>query len=250
MIRTAKAVCALLVPALAGAAPALAFEVKPAGQAESGFFFDQSGGLNLSSPRSLPVTDRFRILPYASIGSETFALRPLDGRLDAFNGNAFGLGPTIANTPFEPVARSNRVTDSFTTGRGGAFLNYLQDGQEWGRLAITTGIGGTGAAKGFDIRAMKRFGLSDGVSLNFGPTLSFGEHERFGIAPQAAGAARLTAAGATLQLDREINTNLKASLSANYSMLQPIQGSAAPLAPGQRNRLDFGLTLSTRLLGN
>ncbi|MGL4729052.1 MAG: hypothetical protein ACRCWO_09870 [Bosea sp. (in: a-proteobacteria)] len=224
--------------------------MKSATQAESGFFFDSAGGLNLSAPRTMPANDRFRILPYASVGSETFALRPLDGRLDAIKGSAFGLGPSVGNNIFEPASRNSRVTDSFTRGRGGAFLNYLEDGEEWGRLAVTTGIGGTGAAQGFDIRAMRRFGLADGISLNFGPTLSFGEYQRFGLAAQTGNAPVITSAGAAFQLERALSPNLKASLSANYSLVQPIQGSAAPLAPSQRNRLDFGLTLSTRLMGN
>jgi hypothetical protein len=250
MATASRFCCVGALLAVAGSTPAFAFEVKSATQAESGFFFDGAGGLNLSAPRNMPANDRFRILPYATIGSETFALRPLDGRFDALKGSAFGLGPSVGSNLFEPAARSSRITDSYRTGRGGAFLNYLEDGQEWGRLAITTGIGGTGAAQGFDIRAMRRFGLGDGVSLNFGPTLSFGEYERFGLAPQTANTARLTAAGAALQLERQISPNLKAALSANYTVLQPIQSGMALPASGQRNRLDFGLTLSTRLMGN
>jgi hypothetical protein len=250
MARALKACCVVVVLASTGALPALAFQVKSAAEAESGFFFDSNGGLNLAVPRTMPDNDRFRILPYASIGSETFALSPLAGRLDGIKGSAFGLGPSVGNALFEPAPRSSRVTDSFTQGRGGAFLNYLEDGQEWGRLAVTTGIGGTGAAQGFDIRAMRRFGLGDGISLNFGPTLSFGEYERFGLAAQTGNPAKLTSAGAAFQLERALSPNLKASLSANYSVVQPIQGGAASLGSGQRNRLDFGLTLSTRLIGN
>ncbi len=240
---------AAILAALMAAGHAQAFESKPLEQQGGSFFLNRTGGLGLDGKPPPALAERFRILPYASVGGETFALNPLAGLTEGPPRDNFGIGASYDRSRFEPRA-ALRGADAFTAGRGGAFFNYLQDGAEWGRLAVTTGIGGTGAAQGFDIRAMRRFGLADGVSLSFGPTLSFGEYERFGLAPQGNNGQRLTAAGAGFQLERELSPNLRAAFTANYSMVQPIQGSAAPLTPGQRNRLDFGVTLSTRLLGN
>ena len=85
------------------------------------------------------------------------------------------------------------------------------------------------------------------------PSLSFGDPERFGALPQINNPNRLAATGAALQFEKELGRNITATVSANYALVHGQLNSNAPSfgsgLPGNRNRFDIGLTLSTRLFG-
>ncbi len=238
--------------ALTLSGPALAFEIVDPSKLGSQSFSLGTGGSGTAAAKSQPS---FRMMPYAAIGGEAAWNRNiwLEGmRLRETDTSSINLGTTShVERRFAPIKDPNdRFTDVFAVPQMGAFINYRSGGAEISRLAITTGIMGS-ASRGFDIAATRSFGLSDGVSLNFGPTLSFGEAERFGFQPQSWTGSRLGAAGATLGLQAAVTERVTASLSASYSVIYN-QQSLAPTATvpvGGRNRLDVGLTLSTRLLG-
>ncbi len=143
---------------------------------------------------------------------------------------------------------ADRFSSVFAVPQAGAFVSFRDNGLELGRFAVTTGaIAGT--PRGFDIAATRSFGLADGVSINFGPTLSFGEAERFGFTAQAWSGTRLAATGATLGFEHALSSQTKASLSASYALIHALPGQNV-LPQGGRNRFDVGLTLSTKLLGH
>lgn len=247
--------CATLF--VSGGALAQGFQVKPASEADAGFTLDAGGQLRLATQARRNSTPNFRTLPYAGIGyGDVFSLDSQDGGwLQLGRAGGFGFGPALTldrhlTTPARPTSQ---VTNIFGTARTGAFMRYVDGDDEWGRLTVTSGILGSGSSQGFDIRATKRFGLADGMSLNFGPTLSFGDPERFGALPQLNNSSRLAATGTGLQFEKELGRNVTATVSANYAMVHgSLNTGPATLINGtnsSRNRFDIGLTLSTRLIG-
>jgi hypothetical protein len=206
--------------ALTLSGPALAFEIVDPSKLGSQSFLLGTGTPATATVKSQPS---FRMMPYAAIGGEAAWNRNiwLEGlRLRETDASSINLGTTShVERRFAPAKNPNdRFTDVFAVPQLGAFVNYRSGGAEIGRLAITTGITGS-ASRGFDIAATRSFGLSDGVSLNFGPTLSFGEAERFGFQPQSWTGSRLGAAGATLGLQAAVTERVTASLSASYSVI-------------------------------
>jgi hypothetical protein len=250
VLGVATGMCALVA---CQSAQAQAFEVKPAQQANSGFFLDAGGQLRLATRDGRNSAPNFRTLPYAGIGyGDVFALDTQEGGwLQLGRAGSFGFGPAVTFDRHltTPLKSQSRVTDIFGAARTGAFMRYVDGQDEWGRLTVTSGILGSGSSQGFDIKATKRFGVADGLSLNFGPTLSFGDGERFGaVTPLSVNPNRLAATGAALQIEKELGRNLTATIAANYALVHTPPNSGAPL-PGGRNRFDIGLTLSTRLIG-
>lgn len=133
--------------------------------------------------------------------------------------------------------------------RYGGFLAYNESGVEVGRLAITTGRLG-----GIDLRASRSFKLNDNVSLEIGPTISLGSYERFGFR-QAQGAvmaapavnadrAQLSAFGLAAALETRVSDRTVARMFADYAR---VQGLPAGQAQGNRDRVDFGFSLTTRI---
>jgi hypothetical protein len=239
--------------ALVLSGPVAAFEL--VGPEKLGTQSFSLGGVTAGSTTATKSQPSFRTMPYAPVGGESGWNRNiwLEGvRLQPSETSSFNVGTTShVERRFAPAKDpTDRFADVFAVPQMGAFVNYRNEGIELARLAVTTSIMGS-ASRGFDIAATRSFGLSDGLSLNFGPTLSFGESERFGFQPQAWNGTRLGAAGATFGLQAAVSERVTASLSASYSVLYNQPGLAVPTTPTNsgRNRLDIGLTLSTRLLG-
>lgn len=218
----------------------------------AGFYLDGGGRIETSTRQFQNSAGTARALPYAAIGhGDSFSANTRDGAwLRALQFGNVGLGPALNfdRHVAVPGKGSPRITDMFGSAKVGAFLDYREAGLEWGRITVTSGAQFLGSAPGFDIRATKRFNLSEGLSLNFGPTLAFADSRDYGLRQISLNPPVMAATGALLQIEKELAANLKATLTANYAVLHPPQNAAAPL-PGGRNRFDFGLTLSTRLFG-
>jgi hypothetical protein len=150
----------------------------------------------------------------------------------------------------------SRVGDEARATRFGGFLAYHEAGREVGRLSIQTGQAG-----GFDVRATRSFKLTDRVSLDIGPTVSLGSFERFGYRPQFSSMAGLTSSGQPFNTDRAqlgafgLTTSIETRISdrtvarmfADYARIDAQRGQ--PAIPGlqNRDRVDFGFSLSTRI---
>jgi hypothetical protein len=210
-------------------------------------------GFSLGGARADIVAPGFRVMPYAGSGTEpTLRQRVWNDAAQFAVGERANLA--VGSTShferrFNAVRDpSDRFSEVFAVPQSGAFVSFRDNGLELGRFAVTTGVI-AGTPRGFDIAATRSFGLADGVSVNFGPTLSFGEAERFGFASQAWSGTRLAATGATLGFERALTTQTTASLSASYALIHALPNQVAT-PQGGRNRFDIGLTLSTKLLGN
>ena len=140
--------------------------------------------------------------------------------------------------------------------RIGGFLAYAPQGIEVGRLSVSTGRMG-----GFDLKATGSFKLNDRVTLDIGPVVSLGSFERFGY-DQAARAvlaggssspvainsdrAQLGAFGLTTAIETRVSERTVARMFADYARVEAQRGQpgAGPLP--NRDRLDFGLSLTHR----
>jgi hypothetical protein len=222
-----------------------------------GFFLDGGASARTSTRRGRSSVGTFRALPYLGGGhGDSFSLDTVDGGwLKLGKVNNFGFGPALSLDRYvtSPKRGEPKITDIFGSGKVGAFINYQDGAMEWGRLTVTSGTAFLGSADGVDIRATKRFSLSDTLSVNFGPTLTFSDTRLPNIAPVAVSSGRVAATGASLQIEKEVRKNLTATVTANYALVHNTPTLQTPSGtinlPVGRNRFDIGLTLSTRLFG-
>lgn len=216
----------------------------------TGFYADLGGQGRASSRRARNSGATLRVLPYVGIGyGDSFSADTMDGAWAKVGslGN-FGFGPaiTLDRRVTVPTRTGSHITDMFGSAKAGAFLNYQQNGEEWGRITFSAGTPILGSEPGFDLKMTRTFSLGDTVMVSLGPTLSFNDYKRTDlVAPQFTG-TKLAATGATFQLEKELSRNFTATLSANYALLHPAPNSSAQVTPGGRNRYDFGITLTRR----
>lgn len=143
--------------------------------------------------------------------------------------------------------QAGALADTESNLRYGGFLAYSAFGQEAGRLSVTTGRLG-----GVDIRATSSFKLNDTVSLEIGPVISLGTFERFGYRQSAMGfanaispdRAQLSAFGLAAALETRVSDRTVARMFADYARVNGTQGTPQL---GQRDRVDFGFSLTTRI---
>jgi hypothetical protein len=221
--------------------------------APTGFYADIGAQVGAATRRARNSGAAVRVLPSLGIGyGDVFSADTIDGAwLRAGRIGGFGFGPAI--TLDRHVAASprgnSRITDVFGSAKAGAFLNYQQNGAEWGRLTVSSGTPILGSEPGVDIKATRTFSLGDTVMVSLGPTLSFNEYKRTDLVVPQFGTTRLAATGATFQLEKELGRNLTATVTANYAILHPTPNSNAQ-TPGGRNRYDFGIALTRRFGGD
>lgn len=177
--------------------------------------------------------------------------------MEAARIGSFSMGPLIAVD--RHLALSNRATSvnfsSENAARFGGFLAFSSEGQEVGRLALTTGRTG-----GLDLRATRSFKLNDNVTLDVGPTISLGSFERFGYEQAArsisagigsgtynADRAQLGAFGLATAIETRVSERTVARMFADYARIEAQRGQ--PGAPGlpNRDRVDFGFSLTTQI---
>ncbi len=246
---------------VSGAKPveASAAQIDDSSDADSplGFFLDGGATARTSTRRGRSSVGTFRALPYLGGGyGDSFSLDTVDGGwLKLGNVNNFGFGPALSVDRYLSIPKRGepKITDIFGSGKVGAFINYQDGAMEWGRLTVTSGTAFLGSADGVDIRATKRFNLSDSLSVNFGPTLTFSDTRLPNVAPLNLTSGRVAATGASLQIEKELKSNLTATVTANYAVVHNTPTLQTPSGainlPVGRNRFDIGLTLSTRLFG-
>ncbi|MGL4440360.1 MAG: hypothetical protein ACRCUE_13925 [Bosea sp. (in: a-proteobacteria)] len=169
----------------------------------------------------------------------------------------FAIGPVI--TVERHLALSNRATSvNFETERStrfGGFLAFTSEGQEVGRVALTTGRTG-----GFDVRATRSFKLNDNVTLDIGPTISLGSFERFGYEQAArsvssgigsgsynADRAQLGAFGLATAIETRISERTVARMFADYARVDAQRGQIGANTLQNRDRVDFGFSLTTQI---
>jgi hypothetical protein len=235
-----------------GLSPALQATGEAQG-APLGFYADIGAQAGAATRRARNSGAAFRVLPSIGVGyGDVFSADTIDGAWAKVGRiGSFGFGPAVTlDRHIAASTRSNsRITDVFGSAKAGAFLNYQQNGAEWGRLTVSAGTPILGSEPGLDIKATRTFSLGDTVMVSLGPTLSFNEYKRTDlVVPQFTG-TRLAATGATFQLEKDLGRNLTATVTANYAILHPTPNSNAQ-TPGGRNRYDFGIALTRRFGGD
>jgi hypothetical protein len=177
--------------------------------------------------------------------------------MEAARVGSFAMGPVV--TVDRHLALSNRATaislDTERSARFGGFLAYSAEGQEIGRLALTTGPMG-----GLDVRATRSFKLNDNVTLDIGPTISLGSFERFGYEQAARGIsagiaagsynadrAQLGAFGLATAIETRISDRTVARMFADYARIDAQRGQPGAAALQNRDRVDFGFSLTTQI---
>lgn len=177
--------------------------------------------------------------------------------MEAARAGAFTMGPVIAVD--RHIALSNRAAgmsfDSERATRYGGFLAFTSEGQEVGRLALTTGRTG-----GFDLRATRSFKLNDNVTLDIGPMISLGSFERFGYDQAArsvsaglggggynADRAQLGAFGLATAIETRISERTVARMFADYARVEAQRNQPGLGALQNRDRVDFGFSLTTQI---
>jgi hypothetical protein len=219
----------------------------------TGFYADFGAQTGVATRRARNSAGTVRALPSLGVGyGDVFSADTVDGawaRVGKIGSFGFGPAITLDRHIAAPRLGSSRITDVFGSAKAGAFLNYQQNGAEWGRLTVSAGTPILGSEPGLDIRATRTFSLGETVMVSLGPTLSFNEYKRTDlVVPQFTG-TRLAATGATLQLEKDLGRNLKATVTANYAILHPTPSGNAQ-TPGARNRYDFGIALTRRFGGD
>jgi hypothetical protein len=177
--------------------------------------------------------------------------------MEAARIGSFAIGPVV--TVDRTLALSNRATSvNFSTenaARFGGFLAFTSEGQEVGRLALTTGRTG-----GLDVRATRSFKLNDNVTLDIGPMISLGSFERFGYEQVsrsvAAGVgagfsnpdrAQLGAFGLATAIETRISDRTVARMFADYARIDAQRGPTGSPVLQNRDRVDFGFSLTTQI---
>lgn len=177
--------------------------------------------------------------------------------LEAARIGSFAMGPIV--TVDRHLALSNRATAvNFNQERAtriGGFLAFNADGLEVGRLALTTGRTG-----GLDVRATRSFKLNDNVTLDIGPTISLGSFERFGYDQAArtavngltvgsfnADRAQLGAFGLATAIETRVSERTVARMFADYARVDAQRGAPGAAALQNRDRVDFGFSLTTQI---
>jgi hypothetical protein len=177
--------------------------------------------------------------------------------MEAARVGSFSMGPIV--TVDRHLALSNRATavnfDQERATRVGGFLAFTSQGQEFGRLALTTGRTG-----GLDVRATRSFKLNDNVTLDIGPTISLGSFERFGYdqatrnITQGAGTgtfnadrAQLGAFGLATAIETRISDRTVARMFADYARIDAQRGQTGGGVLPNRDRVDFGFSLTTQI---
>jgi hypothetical protein len=175
--------------------------------------------------------------------------------LEAARAGSFAFGPVVAvdrHLSLSGRADGSRRDDTERLARFGGFMAFTDPSGEVGRLSLTTGRTG-----GIDVRATRSFKLSDNVSFDVGPVISLGSFERFGYAaPSFAGAgaspinpdrAQLGAFGLATAIETRVNDRTVARMFAEYARIDAQRPAAGSPALQNRDRLDFGFSLSTRI---
>ena len=218
----------------------------------TGFYADIGAQVGAGTRRARHSGATVRALPSLGIGyGDVFSADTIDGAwLKVGSLGSFGFGPALTlDRHVSASSRSaSRITDVFGSAKAGAFLNYQQNGAEWGRLTVSSGTPILGSEPGLDIKATRTFSLGDTVMVSLGPTLSFNEYKRTDLVVPQFSTTRLAATGATFQLEKDLGRNLTATVTANYAILHPAPNSNAQ-TPGGRNRYDFGIALTRRFGG-
>lgn len=177
--------------------------------------------------------------------------------MEAARIGSFAMGPII--TVERHLALSNRATavnfEQERATRFGGFLAFTAEGQEVGRLALTTGRTG-----GFDLRATRSFKLNDNVTLDIGPMISLGSFERFGydqasrsisagFAPGTSNAdrAQLGAFGLATAIETRISDRTVARMFADYARVEAQRSQPGIGALQNRDRVDLGFSLTTQI---
>jgi hypothetical protein len=226
--------------------------ISEAQRTPTGFYADVGAQAGAATRRARHSGATVRVLPSLGIGyGDAFSADTNNGAwLKAGNLGSFGFGPALTlDRHISASKRGNsRITDVFGSAKAGAFLNYQQNGAEWGRLTVSSGTPILGSEPGLDIKATRTFSLGDTVMVSLGPTLSFNEYKRTDLIVPQFSTTRLAATGATFQLEKELGRNLTATVTANYAILHPTPNSNAQ-TPGGRNRYDFGIALTRRFGG-
>lgn len=181
--------------------------------------------------------------------------------LEAGRVGSFAMGPLVAVE--RHLALSSRASAAaFETERAaryGGFLAYTSQGQEYGRLSLTTGMTG-----GFDMKATRTFKLNDNLSLDIGPTIALGSYERFGYVqpvtssfagpsfvgmntPVSPDRAQLGAFGLATAIETRLGERTVARMFADYARIEAQRGQPGAASLQGRDRVDFGFSLTTQI---
>ena len=181
--------------------------------------------------------------------------------LEAGRVGSFAMGPLVAVE--RHLALSSRASAAaFETERAaryGGFLAYTSQGQEYGRLSLTTGMSG-----GLDMKATRTFKLNDNLSLDIGPTIALGSFERFGYAqpvsssfagasiagmtaPVSPDRAQLGAFGLATAIETRLGERTVARMFADYARIEAQRGQPGAASLQGRDRVDFGFSLTTQI---
>ncbi len=178
--------------------------------------------------------------------------------LEAGRIGAFAAGPIIGiDRQLSLSSRTaSRGIDTDRDLRFGGFLAYVRQGEEAGRIALTTGRIG-----GIDIKATRSFKLTDSMSLDIGPTISLGTYERFGYdqairnAVAAGGLApsynvdraQLGAFGLATAIETRVNDRTVARMFADYARIEAQRNQPGIGSLTGRDRVDVGFSLTTKI---
>jgi hypothetical protein len=241
----------------AAVAPAQAFEVTDAVWERYTLDQGRTAGLSLRGyrmPQFAPT-----LTPMVGINYENAqtASAVRGAWMEAARVGSFSMGPIV--TVERHLALSNRASalngDNEKATRFGGFLAFSAEGQEVGRVALTTGRTG-----GLDVRATRSFKLNDNVTLDIGPTISLGSFERFGYEQAArnvgaglnassysADRAQLGAFGLATAIETRISERTVARMFADYARVEAQRSQPGLGAVQNRDRVDFGFSLTTQI---
>jgi hypothetical protein len=262
MLMSAKLLLLLGVstlPLLAATSSARAFEVTSS--VWERFTLDQgrTAGLSLRGYRMPQFAPSLTPLVGLNYENAQAASAVRGAWMEAARMGSFSMGPVLAVD--RSLALSTRGAapglDAQNAARYGGFLAYTAQGQEIGRLSLTTGRLG-----GLDIKASRSFKLTDNLSLDIGPTISLGSFERFGYAQASAAArsqglspassysadrAQLGAFGLATAIESRISERTVARMFADYARIEAQRSLGAGAGLQGRDRVDFGFSLTTTI---
>jgi hypothetical protein len=241
---------------LAAAGATHAFEVTEA--VWERFTLDQgkTAGLSLRGYRMPQFAPQFAPMVGLNYENAQLASAVRGAWMEAARVGTFSIGPVVAVDRHLSLTRRSVAAGSDDATRFGGFLAYTAQGEEIGRVSLTTGRVG-----GLDIRATRSFKLNDNLSLDIGPTISLGTFERFGYA-QAASAlnalsgaqgpyspdrAQLGAFGLATAIERRIGDRTVARMFADYARIEAQRSAPGASGLQNRDRVDFGFSLTTTL---
>lgn len=245
------------VPLLAATQCARALEVTSSVWERFTLDQGQTAGLSLRGYRTPQFAPSLTPLVGLNYENAQAATAVRGAWMEAARMGSFSMGPVLAvdRTLALSTRGASAGLDARNAARYGAFLAYTAQGQEVGRLSLTTGRLG-----GLDIKLSRSFKLTDNLSLDIGPTISLGSFERFGYAQAAVAAqslspaasygpdrAQLGAFGLATAIESRISERTVARMFADYARIEAQRGLGVGAGLQGRDRVDLGFSLTTTI---